>query len=197
MEWRLNDILKYSKNAHRIVVVSMTYLLGSGSANSSLSDGYTHEYIWQMPFDKYMECHNSYLFNRQVVMLANLTEDTCPPLGGYSQVKADMQHPEKRLRRKRMWTNLLQSAVDNLTKLDFFGLTNEQKLSQELFEWMLKVKFRRNFFQINETITVNTKTNISRDSLKKLVQVMGPDIALYKYASQLFYTRVEAMQNAQ
>ena len=147
-----------------------------------------------MPFDKFIECHNSYLFNRQVVMLANLTEDTCPPLGGYSQVKADMQKPEKRLVRDLDWQQLLFSAKDNLRKLDFFGLASEQQLTQELFEWTLKVRFSKEFRQSNKTRTVKTKPSFPQASMDKLMDVLGPEMDLYKYARDLFYKRVENMK---
>ena len=172
------------------------YLYCLPDSDPSLTPVYTHEYLWQMNFTSFIECHNSYVFNRQVVMLANLTEDTCPPLGGYSETMSGMTHPGKRLRRERIWNYLLQSAKNNLVNLDFFGLASEQVLSQELFEWSFKVKFGRSFMQKNETRTANTKPSISKDAIEQLDQVLGPETELYKYASDIFYRRIAIMKNS-
>ena len=96
---------------------------------------------------------------------------------------------------------LLASAKRNLEEvIAFFGLVEEQRLSQYLFEQTFKLKFAREFVQKQKTVASkilkNAKlanddppplTKLDLDSIKKYNEY---DVKLYEFAKDLFKKRI-------
>jgi len=83
---------------------------------------------------------------------------------------------------------LLDSAVENLRQMAFFGLTERQADSQFLFETTFGIRFRRGFMQFNNTHA--RKAELSSDEVRAVQRLNRLDLALYKFASKLFDERV-------
>ncbi|XP_075539030.1 heparan-sulfate 6-O-sulfotransferase 3-B-like isoform X2 [Dermacentor variabilis] len=88
-------------------------------------------------FQEFMACPWNLAVNRQTRMLADLTLVGCYNKSGMSERKHDLL--------------LLASARENLRRTAFFGLTEEQHRSQQLFEATFGLRFVRPFEQLNET----------------------------------------------
>lgn len=83
---------------------------------------------------------------------------------------------------------LLDSAIENLRQMAFFGLTERQADSQFLFERTFGMRFGRRFVQFNNTHA--HKADITDDEVSAVQRLNRLDLALYKFASRLFDKRV-------
>jgi len=83
---------------------------------------------------------------------------------------------------------LLNSAVDNLRQMAFFGLTERQADTQFLFERTFGIAFRRRFVQFNNTHAV--KADVTDEEVSAVQRLNRLDVELYKFASRLFDERV-------
>jgi len=128
---------------------------------------------------EFLSCPSNLANNRQTRMLANLTKVDC----------YDTSHKTQESRNAIM----LQSAKDNLKDFAFFGLTEFQKESQELFEWTFDgIRFSQSFTQ--KTSSHASETQVSPDQMAHIVALNGLDVDLYNYARSLFSQRVEFMR---
>ena len=91
--------------------------------------------------DEFMDCPYNLAHNRQTRMLADLTLAGC--YTGYNST-------EDQLERDRI---LLQSAKQNLAKMAYFGLTEQQSASQYIFEQTFQLDFANSFDQANATLS--------------------------------------------
>jgi len=125
---------------------------------------------------EFMSCKHNLANNRQTRMLANLTLVGC----------YDHNAIPDSAERERI---LLDSAVENLRQMAFFGLTERQADTQFLFETTFGIQFRREFVQFNNTHA--HKADVTDDELTAVQMLNRLDLALYKFASRLFDERVQ------
>jgi Tfp pilus assembly protein PilV len=123
-----------------------------------------------------MACPHNLATNRQTRMLANLSIVGC-----YNSSQVASQSHRQSL--------MLNSAVENLRQLAFFGVLEKQLETQRLFEWTFGVQFKENFARSNTTHA--EEANITAEQLRRIVQLNQLDIALYEFAQQLFDARVK------
>lgn len=131
--------------------------------------------------DEFLDCKYNLVKNRQTRMLADLRLVDC-----YNEFDVDNITKDK---------IMLQSAKNNLLKLPFFGLTNYQRLSQQLFEYTFRVKFNIVFRQNNHTAA--SHANFSANHLERIKYQTRLDIELYQYAKDIFMKRISQMEFAQ
>ena len=125
--------------------------------------------------EEFMSCRHNLANNRQTRMLANLTLVGC-----YDHSAIPDSAERDRI--------LLDSAVENLRQLAFFGLTERQADTQFLFERTFGIRFRRRFVQFNNTHA--HKVDFTDDERAAVQRLNRLDLALYKFASRLFDERV-------
>lgn len=130
--------------------------------------------------EEFMNCSTNMATNRQTRMLADLDLTLCPESSQSSHLPA-------------YETALLLSAMNNLRRMAFFGLCEEQRASQILFEKTFGLKFNKNFEQSDDD-----KTRIMIDRLpshvrRKIAQINHLDMDLYQFAVSLFQNRLQKL----
>ena len=93
---------------------------------------------------------------------------------------------------------MLNSAKANLANMAYFGLTEEQEISQYLFEETFNLRFKTDFDQLNRS---DTHSGHSLDKLddaviEKIRNLNQLDLELYKYAKILLKDRFDAMKES-
>jgi len=83
---------------------------------------------------------------------------------------------------------LLNSAMENLRQMAYFGLTERQADTQFLFERTFGIQFRRRFVQFNNTHA--NKADVTDSEIRAVQKLNRLDVELYKFASRLFDERV-------
>ena len=128
--------------------------------------------------DEFMRCNYNLATNRQTRMLSNLTLINC-----YNHTSLDRNERDK---------IMLQSAKENLLKMDYFGLTEYQNYSQALFEYSFDLEFKERFVQAQVTkrdIAMISDIRTKKD-LHNILELNKLDVELYRYAKELFLQRV-------
>lgn len=113
-----------------------------------------------------MNCSHNLAHNRQTRMLADLTLAGC--YTGYNTTKD--RHERDRI--------LLQSAKHNLAKMAFVGLTEQQSMSQYVFEQTFQLNFTHSFDQANSTLSVQAMAELTP------TQVTHFSNFVFKYANR-------------
>lgn len=134
-----------------------------------------NEPTWEgVTFDEFMDCQDNLATNRQTRMLADLRLSKC--------------YDRRALKPRDRTPLILQSAIKNLEHMAFFGLTEYQEETRNLFENTFKLKFKKKFKTLldDETEEVVTEKQYAR-----MMQYIEADIHLYQYAQQLFLERVK------
>jgi len=124
---------------------------------------------------EFMSCKYNLANNRQTRMLSNLTLVGC-----YDHSAIPDSAERDRI--------LLNSAVENLRQMAFFGLTERQSDTQFLFERTFGIHFRRRFVQFNNTHA--HKADVTDDEVMAVRRLNRLDVALYQFANRLFEERV-------
>ena len=119
-------------------------------------------------------------------MLADLGTTGCPPMAGY-QSYINLTKPFA-----QQWKKVLESAKKNLAEMNYFGLTEYQALSAELFEWTFNLTFKDSFTQQKDIKA--KQTNITTTMKHILNAVTQFENELYVYARDLFRQRVMFMR---
>ena len=125
--------------------------------------------------EEFMSCKYNLANNRQTRMLANLTLVGC-----YDQNAIPDSSERDRI--------LLDSAIENLRRMAFFGLTERQADTRFLFERTFGIRFGHEFVQFNNTHA--HKADVTDDELAAVQRLNRLDLALYRFASRLFDERV-------
>ncbi|XP_075747487.1 heparan sulfate 6-O-sulfotransferase isoform X5 [Rhipicephalus microplus] len=125
-------------------------------------------------FQEFLACPSNLAVNRQTRMLADLTLVGCYNRSSMSEHERDLL--------------LLASARKNLRSTAFFGLTEEQHLSQQLFEATFGLRFVRPFEQLNETRSTAAQGRVPPDDLKAVRRSSRSDAMMVetKLASKLW-----------
>ena len=127
--------------------------------------------------DDYLDCEDNLGRNRQTRMLADLKLVDC-----HNKTSIDSHLRD---------TIMLRSAKRNLLKMAYFGITNLQPLSQKLFEYTFHTSFKKEFHQSNST--ASSKAIATKQQLDRIMYQNRLDIELYHYAKELFFHRVNEM----
>lgn len=128
-----------------------------------------------------MECKSNLAANRQTRMLADLELVGC-----YNK------HYMPRSERDRV---MLASAKKNLASMAFFGLTEEQKKSQYIFEETFNLRFLLPFEQNNATVSSHTMQTLLPEQATKIASLNALDIELYNYAKKILNERFEKLKS--
>ncbi|GAB1608348.1 heparan-sulfate 6-O-sulfotransferase 3-B-like [Argonauta hians] len=129
----------------------------------------------KVSLDSFLECPNNMAVNRQVRMLANLSKVNCYNRTGMSEEKRN--------------SLMLESAKENLLKMAFFGMTEFQVQSQQLFESTFHLNFHEDFEQYNSTHS--NRVNLTWDQLVQITKLNKIDMLFYDFAKSLFLQRLE------
>ena len=139
---------------------------------------YTGEDWTGVTISEFNDCKYNLAKNRQTRMLSNLSLINC-----YNETGIDSESRDE---------IMLQSAKDNLLSMDYFGLTEFQKYSQQLFENTFNLEFNQKFVQL--PITHSDKAKMTETESAKVLELNKLDIQLYQYAKDLFLQRVKYMK---
>ena len=134
----------------------------------------------RVSLDEFLNCPSNLALNRQTRMLADLTL-----IGCYN--KSVMSAQERDIL-------MLASAKENLRSTAFFGLLENQTVSQYLFEKTFGMTFRRSFLQLNATRSSNTLEDFSLEALQRVRQMNHLDIQLYEFAQELLWQRFQEVK---
>ena len=131
----------------------------------------------------FITCHHNLAVNRQTRMLADLELVNCHNTSGMD--------PEQR---DRMMVN---SAKANLANMAYFGLTEEQEISQYLFEETFNLNFKSDFVQLSKTDTHSGASidKLDDEIIDKIRALNHLDIELYNFALNLLRERFKEMKN--
>ena len=139
---------------------------------------YTGEDWTGVELTEFMDCKYNLARNRQARMLSNLTLVNC-----YNESTIDSDKRDE---------IILQSAKDNLLSMDYFGLTEFQKYSQQLFEYTFGLEFIEPFAQLS--VTHSDKAKLTDEETDRVLKLNLLDIKLYQFAKDLFLQRVKFMK---
>lgn len=106
--------------------------------------------------DDFMDCRYNLAHNRQTRMLADLSLVGCynSTLTG---VKGSHHEETDRI--------MLQSAKQNLARMAFFGLTEQQAVSQYVFERTFQLEFANPFEQSNATLSAHAINELTPEQV--------------------------------
>jgi len=144
-------------------------------------DGFEEDWSG-VPIQEFMACSDNLASNRQTRMLADLELVHC-----YNKTSMD---PHRRD------LIMLNSAKSNLERMAYFGMTEEQKISQYLFEETFNLEFKTSFQQYNKSDTHSgaSKERLDESILEKIRTINHLDIELHKFAHKLLKDRFESMK---
>ena len=93
---------------------------------------------------------------------------------------------------------MLNSAMANLANMAYFGLTEEQEISQYLFEETFNLRFKTDFDQLNRSDTHSGHSLDKLDDavLEKIRNLNHLDLELYKFATILLKERFDLMKES-
>jgi len=159
-----------------------THMCGGKAWGGLLVKCYPGEDWEDVSLDEFIDCDHNMASNRQTRMLADLELVNCYNTTGISSDDYNKI--------------ILRSAKSNLEKMAFFGLTEEQKISQYLFEETFNLEFKTIFDQYNVTRSGKAMESIGTSMLDKVKSRNLLDLELYEFAVQLLKTRYESMQKS-
>lgn len=137
---------------------------------------------WEgVTLDQFMECESNLAANRQTRMLADLELVGC--------------YNKQYLPRAERDRVMLASAKKNLASMAFFGLTEEQKKSQYIFEETFNLRFLLPFEQNNATVSSHTMQTLSPEQAGKIASLNALDIELYSFAKKLLQERFDKLKS--
>lgn len=137
---------------------------------------------WEgVQLDEFMDCEWNLAANRQTRMLADLELVGC----------YDRHYMPKDERDRVM----LASAKKNLQSMAFFGLTEEQKKSQYIFEETFNLRFAIPFEQNNATVSSHTLQTLTSPQAEKIGKLNALDVELYEFAKRLLNERFEKLRS--
>jgi len=129
---------------------------------------------------EFMACEDNLAVNRQVRMLADLDLVGC-----YN--KSSMP----RLQRDAL---MLASAKTNLERMAYFGLTEEQRISQYMFEETFNLQFKVIFENYNDTHSSRTREKLEDRVIERIRVINSLDVELYQFALKLLKDRFSRMK---
>lgn len=147
-------------------------------SSAELPSCFDSELGWNdVTFDEFTQCPSNLANNRESRMLADLTLVGCYNLSFMSEKE-----------RNRL---ILQSAKENLVKMAFFGLQEDMRRSQYIFERTFGLQFNKPLVNWNETTDVAELSPEQRERAKSLNLL---DLEFYSFAKKLFYQRFDELK---
>jgi len=133
--------------------------------------------------EEFMACRRNLAVNRQTRMLADLELLDCYNTSSINPVKRD--------------SLMLASAKANLERMAYFGLIEEQKISQYLFEETFSLEFKVQFEQLNRNDTHSgpVREKLSSEVEERILSLNNLDVELYKFAASLLSQRFDSMKS--
>ena len=131
---------------------------------------------------EFMQCPYNLATNRQTHMIASLGDFGC----------ANLTHltPEARD------TVILESAKANLMKMSFYGFTEHQLLTKEMFELVFNTVFKVPWKQTKSSIAIESSIQeTSQETRLEIARLNTLDIKLYQFAKDLFHQRLKKLQD--
>ncbi|XP_023322718.1 heparan-sulfate 6-O-sulfotransferase 2 [Eurytemora carolleeae] len=157
-----------------------TYMCGGISWYKKLPKCYEGEDWSYVDLESFISCKHNFAVNRQTRMLADLELVNC--------YNSSRMSPETRDR------ILLSSAKANLEKMAYFGVTEEQRTSQYLFEATFNLRFNTILGQFNNTHSEDAAESLTKETLNRIRNLNSLDHELYTFALQLMEKRFLTMQ---
>jgi len=159
-----------------------THMCGGKAWGQLITKCYQGDDWEDVSLDEFLDCDNNMAANRQTRMLADLELVNC-----YNTTAITKDNHDK---------IILQSAKSNLEKMAFFGLTEEQRISQYLFEETFNLEFRTVFDQFNVTRSGKALKHLGPSVVDQVKSRNLLDLELYEFAQKLLETRFEKMKTA-
>lgn len=128
---------------------------------------------------EFLNCASNMAINRQTYMLADLNMIGCKSEKNTSSIDQEIA--------------TLISAQNNLRRMAFFGLCEQQRASQMIFEETFKLKFQIDFRQSDDNKTKMMIERMSEDMRNRIIEKNHLDMKLYKFAVDLFQTRCKEL----
>lgn len=154
---------------------------GRVATPEELPSCYPEDDDWSdVTLDEFLSCPHNLAFNRQTRMMADLNLVNC-----YNQSGMDRAARE---------SLMLASAKENLERMSYFGLCENQSVSQYLFEQTFKLFFLRPFLQFNETHSSLALTEVSHQQMTKIKRLNQLDLELYRFARKLLFRRFNRLR---
>ena len=169
---------------------------GKDYESSLLDKCYKGRRNWMgVSLEDFMGCEWNLGVNRMTVMLGDLEEVGCydgvlPVKSGlnssYNHIDSDVKLENyKYTKYHKNMEILLESAKLNLKeKFAYFSINEEPEMSQELFEKMFGLKFRRKLY-VRET----EKDSVSEKLIRSIKTLNKYDVELYDFGKKLFLER--------
>ena len=132
--------------------------------------------------DEFMNCSHNLAHNRQTRMLADLTLVGCYN----STMEVDSKERNK---------VLLASAKANLARMAYFGLTEQQSMSQYIFEETSHLEFVTPFEQSNSTLSSQAVESLTAGQLEHIKELNSLDAELYAFSHQLLVERFNRLKS--
>ena len=132
--------------------------------------------------DEFLSCPHNLAMNRQTRMLADLSLVGC-----YNR---SVMTPEERD------VLMLASAKENLRKTAFFGVCENQSVSQYLFESTFRLFFRKPLIQLNQTRSSLVLSGLTHADLQRIRRLNHLDVQLYEFAVRLLTERFNQMRDS-
>lgn len=142
---------------------------------------YTSNDWSDVTLQEFISCGSNLAINRQTRMLADLSLVGCYNRSAFPQEKRDLL--------------LLASAQENLRRMAFFGLCEQQRRSQYVFERTFHLHFLRPFTQIKEMHSSAALGAISPADLARIRRLNYLDVQLYEYAKGLMEKRYNRIRD--
>lgn len=128
--------------------------------------------------EEFLSCPHNMAVNRQTRMLASYNlSTTC---------SASIS----------IGDGLLSSAKENLEQLAYFGICEQQRSSQILFEKTFNHKFKIEFNQSEDNKTRLFISELPRDVINRILEANSLDVQLYDHAVNLFAKRCNMLTNS-
>jgi len=137
---------------------------------------------WQgVSLKEFMACETNLAVNRQTRMLADLDLVDCYNTSTMTLAKRE--------------AIMVASAKTNLERMAYFGLTEEQRISQYLFEETFNLRFKQNFEQLSseDTHSGSTQEKLDPSVLLKIAQMNHLDAELHRFATKLLLQRFKQL----
>lgn len=129
----------------------------------------------ELSLEQFIDCKTNMATNRQTRMLADQNLVNCSNSNDFQD------------------ETVLESAMTNLERLSYFGLCEQQRASQLLFEKTFNLTFSETFKQSDENKTEVLISKLPPSIVDKILSLNSLDVKLYKFAKKLLSERLKEM----
>ncbi|VDP11934.1 unnamed protein product [Soboliphyme baturini] len=151
---------------------------GRPPSSEEMPPCFNPEVGWEgVSLEEFLNCSSNFGFNRMTRMLSDLTTVGC-----YSRSLLD---PNSRS------ALILESAKNNLRKMAFFGLQEDMRRSQYVFEELFSLRFNKPMVNQMEQ---SDPAEFTVTQLEHIRNANRLDIEIYNFARQLFYKRFQLLK---